>query len=466
MDRRDFLKAASVGGVAVTAGCSSETESEKSDGGDGTTADTTEERDGRSETETQGDGDQESEEPVENQVVYHVDSNGSNSGDGSPEEPLGTIQEALHRAEPGATIKVSSGEYMEAYSPGEPLRTVRAGEPGSPITITGPPDAILRPGIEIRHSHVHLTGLTVEALIDPENPNDPTSYFDHPILISPPADSNEYLRSIVCAPEGVGFSAYALIRVIRTEGVEIGPLRVTGIAGARWILPDKRNRHAGEVVYLGSPPTLVYRWHGPDVAYPWQGEIDETRDVHIHHIDNSGGHPHSRLVDAKLGTRDVTIEYCTDGGGSQNTEPYPASSIALRSYRATVRWCELSDGEGDGILVNPGGRYILDQVDEPAVSPDLIGSQLHLYGNSVSRFGSSDLMFETGHPDSDQQEFDPMTPNDLATFCENDLRRIFTRRINHSSPRQIEADPSAHCPTEIPEGNGTGHTGGEGSEAS
>ena len=373
---------------------------------------------------------------VNERNVFYVSVDGDDSNTGAESDPLRTIQQGLNRAKPGHTVEVTAGEYHEGDTPEEVLKTVRHGEPDAPITITGPEDAILRPSFQIRHSHIRLTGLTIEGLVDPDNPDDPESYYQKtdPIFISPSHKKDEYLRDIVCAPHGVGYGANGLINVFRTIGLDIGPLEVTGIAGAAWILPNKPNKHAGEIVYLGSPPGIVY-----EDFYPWYG-LDQTRDVHIHHIDNSSGHPHSELVDAKLGTRNVLIEYCTDGGGSQITEPYNGCSIGLRGHDATVRWCELRDGDGHGFKLTDSTEWLKeheDSVIDPEENPDN-----SIYGNTIAGFDVTAIEL---HGSLAEQ----------GTICGND--------ISEPDDLSVPTDKSAtdSCPAEIPDGDGIGHLGGE-----
>lgn len=457
MDRRRFLKATSTVGIAGAAGCQDHLEDQK-----GSEPTPTEERTDTPEPNTgqdTADTEQESEETESS--VYRVAPDGEDSNLGSTEEPIATIHEALQRATPGDTIDVASGTYREEHAPGIPLQTIRDGKPNAPITITGPQDAILRPSLRIKHSHIRLEGITIEALLNPEKRDDPSSYAGYAIEIRPPKDSDDYLEDIVCAPAGVGYSAYALIRVVRTKDLEIGPLRVTGLAGASWILPDESDRHAGEIIYLGSPPGMVFDSYGPDVDYPWAGEIDETRNVHIHHIDNSGSHPHSELVDAKLGTRNILVEYCTDAGGSQNTERYPPCSIGLKGYNSTVRWCELKNGEGDGIRIYAGGRRLGQELDEPTIPSEKIGKGNAIYGNRIQGFGNSPVMLKTGHPDPDQRQFELVTPEDQEYLCGNDAGNLYTQRIDYTDIEKLDFDLTQTCSDELPEGDGIGHTGGD-----
>lgn len=341
---------------------------------------------------------------------YHVGPDGSDANVGTASEPLATLQEALMRATPGDTIRLQPGRYREsAY-------TVRDGLPDTPITITGPEDAVLQPpasgsALWIKNSHIHLTGLTFDGLLDPDDPTDPASYSDGNLIhVRPPDDTDDYLEHIVCSPIGIGNAGEALMVFNRTKHLEVGPLRVIGAAGANWILSGESERHAGEIVYLGTPHRSIYEGN-----QPWS-TLDETRHVHVHHIDNSDGHPHSELVNTKVGTRDVLVEYCTDGGGSQNNEPNPAASVRFEGTGDTLRWCDLRDGEGHGVFLGRENNAV--------------------YGNRIQGFDGNDVELGTD-------------PVDQELLCGNDVSE------------STHGDPDAPCPTDLPEGDGIGHLGGD-----
>jgi len=369
---------------------------------------------------------------------------GSNSGIGTEDDPYETLEQGLNVAEPGDTVRAEPGEYSG------PLVVRNGGEPGNPLTITGPEDAVLTGGEDgaqpmyITASHIHLTGMSVDGLLDSENPEDPLSYADAgPLIeINPPKDpdSDEYLKDLKISPHTVG-NAYAhTIVVQRSKNVEIGPFRVTGLAGAYYMLDeDATEEHVGEIVYLGTPLSA----YGSD-HYPWE-ELDQTRNVHVHHIDNSDGHPHSEMVNTKPGTRDILIEYCTDGGGSQNTEEYPSASIRFQSHGATLRWCDIREGLGNGVHVSRGGAdWVKDQfegrIEEP-FDPDLIGKGHIIYGNRISDFSGAEIKHEYVSPED-------------QIICGNEIEGEILN--HHEEPYTQEI-----CPTYLREGDGVGHLGGD-----
>lgn len=377
-------------------------------------------------------GDQATETPP---TVLHVDGqHGSPSGRGTEADPIKTVQTAIDRARPGQTVTVATGEYRLR----QPLRTVRDGTADAPITLTGPPDAVIRPATDIdrmpslfriKNNHIHLRGLTLTGLGDPSRPETIAQYKVKAVVrVEPPTAA--FLRDIVVKPDRVGHSYWGTINHKHANNVEIGEFEVIGPAGAGYVLTDEPNSHAGEIVYLGTPPGAVVK----DAA-PWG--IDESHAIHVHHIDNSAGHPHSELVNTKLGTHSVLVEYCTDGGGSQNTEPYPAASVHLQSYDATVRWCDLRDGEGHGIHVNSGSDGALDKLDDPPVSRETVGTGHRIFENNVEGFGTDAIAY-TGTSQAAQD-----------IVCGNTISGT------------TQGSPTTTCPTTTPDGDGVGHLGGD-----
>lgn len=372
--------------------------------------------------------------------TIYVDAEAGGLGaDGSRESPLHTIGAALDVAGPGDTVRVASGEYVERIEP------PNGGEPGEPITITGPPDAVIRSDpaeynvVLIRESHVHLRGLSIDGLENPDAPGDVDSYSRAQLVqLRPPKHVDRYLRDVVIAPHRIGNTMKSLVSVERSRNVEVGPFRVIGPAGAGYLYTDEAG-HNGEIVYVGtSPSNLGTDWH------PWT-EYDRTADVHVHHVDNSAGHPHSELVNTKLGTHDVTVEYCTDGGGSQNTEDYPAASVRLQSYGATVRWCDLRDGGGFGVEV---ASHTAHDAQERKSAEELTeaerrgGTDNAIYGNRVTGFEEGAFDF----PDADLGQ-------------DSAAQRLF---CGNQYDGETDGEPGVPCPGSVPEGEGTGHTGGDG----
>jgi len=285
------------------------------------------------------------------------------AGEGTPDETFGTIQAAVDAAMAGDTVTVPAGTYREKVT------TARSGTADAPITIVGPESAVLRGArgaygvVRINHSHIHLRGLTIEGLLDPDHPDRLASYVAGQLVQTrPPPSTDDYLRNIVVAPHAIGYSRRSLVGLERTVGAEIGPCRISGLAGAAYQLGGEESRN-GELFYIGtSYSNLGADWH------PWT-ELDETRDVRIHHIDNSEGHPHAMAVDLKEGTRNVTVEYVTDrNAGHVGTDETPGA-ISFKSQDSTVRWSHIADSP-------IGAEFAPSTPDQPVSGNDLYACRL------------------------------------------------------------------------------------------
>lgn len=114
----------------------------------------------------------------------------------------------------------------------------QGGEPGAPITITGPPDAVLRPDpgaaqiLRIHHSHVHLTGLSIDGLLAPERRFETLdAWAAIGVDISPCAPfkeaTSDYLTDILVEPHRIGGSWETLIVPTRIRDASIGGFEVT-----------------------------------------------------------------------------------------------------------------------------------------------------------------------------------------------------------------------------------------------
>jgi hypothetical protein len=424
MRRRSFL-ASGIAGVGLLAGCSAESESNQQTPSD-TTAGT--QTDSPTATTTA------SQSPDENPKTIFVDTDGSIEAAGTKNDPIGSIQTALLQASPGDTIQVRSGVYQERIEP------PRGGQPDNPITITGPPDAILKSDprkyyvVLIRHSHIHLTGLTVNGLENSDAPGDVNSYSQAQLVqVRPLTSTDEYLTDIVVSPHRIGNTQKSIVSLERTQNAEIGPFRVIGPAGTKYLLTGRAG-HNGEIVYVGtSPSNLETEWH------PW-AEYDQSNNILIHHIDNTEGHKHSELVNTKLGTHNITVEYCTDGGGSQNTEDSPAASVRFQSFDAIARWCDLRSGKGNGIEI---GSYKARDAQETQSDPSEIqrrgGTDNAAYGNRITGFGADAIAYPV----------ESQTQTDQRHVCNNEY------------DGQTMGDPDSACPSGIPTGDGIGHTGGD-----
>ncbi len=340
------------------------------------------------------------------------------AGEHTPDETFETIQAAVDAATAGDTVTVPAGTYREK------ITTARSGTADEPITIVGPESAVLRGArgaygiVRINHSHIHLRGLTIEGLLDPDHPDRLASYVTGQLVQTrPPLSTDDYLRDIVVAPHAIGYSRRSLVGLERTVGAELGPTRISGLAGGNYQLGGEESRN-GELFYIGtSHSNLGADWH------PWT-ELDETRDVRIHHIDNSEGHPHAMAVDLKEGTRNVTVEYLTDrNAGHVGTDETPGA-ISFKSQDSTARWCDIAD--------SPIGVEFAPATDEQPVAGN------DIYGCRIGDIERESVIIRSDTPIVDDQ----------GIVCGNQVEGF-------------DGPQPAACPSEIPTSETVGHATAE-----
>ncbi len=417
-----------VGTTSILAGCSgssneaSETDSSEEDS----------EANNGSEEDTE-------DEPSADQgpKTIYVDPDGDDNNPGTEAEPLQTVLTALDRVQPGDTVYLNPGEYRGKFV------TIHPADPDNPITITGSKDAVLRPTqkvdeeeyypVEIQHSHYRITGFTISGLHTPDAPQQVDSYTERLVQIAPRDENSGYLEDIVFAPHGIGHTQRALVSVIHTKDSEFGPFKLTGPAGVQYLYGDKQS-HVGEILYIGQP---FQTYADGAQGYPWD-TYDQTRNLHIHHIDNSEGYHHAEMVDCKDGTRNITIEYCTDAGGSANNEPFTAQSIHMRGHDCTVRWNRLAGGTGNGIeIYKPGSKELYPEFGFDQEVYDRIATNNEIYGNEIHGFDGEAIALHEG------------TLNAQRHICGNDIQG------------DTSGNPEKDCPEELPAAGGIGHTGGD-----
>lgn len=428
MDRRQFLALATAG-IGGIAGCTG-------DGSDPTPGDPTSPT--RSEPTTSPvQSETSDDDSEERESTLHVAPGGSDGGPGTEDAPLGSIRQALKRAHPGDTIHLAPGEYREE------LRTVRSGESGNPITITGPPDAVWRGRegasvlLSIVHSHIHVTGITMNGLIDEGRAyEDRHAYVNTLVSISPVATHRsddlepvDYLEGVVLEPSRMGHCSSNMIFVTRLRDASIGGYRVVGPAGMDYH-PEVENAvksHVGERVYLGTGPDDMQGDH-----YPWDG-LDRTRDVRIHHVDNSAGYHHSEMVDIKIGCENVTVEYCTDRGAGGQTDGVTAGAISPKSRDCTVRWNDIGECPV-GIEFDPYAP--VDDVDAHDWATDNA-----IYGNHIHDYTREALLFR-------RPEEGLATPEDQRIICGNRIDGPYADEYAYAT---------GECRADVPSGDGIGH---------
>jgi hypothetical protein len=443
LSRRRILASLGAASSTVLAGCTSgdstETPAELTEA----PTETTTSRTDTGATQTDTDSPTSSQESSSDTI--HVAMDGDDANPGTEDEPLAAIQTAVEEAGPGQTVYVHPGEYFEF------IEFREDGDPNAPVTLTGPPDAVLKPPKDVEYgcigvgaNHVHITGLTITGLYNPEEPETPDSYTPgHLVTLNTWAeDSDDYLEGLVVSPHRIGNAGGALINSVMLKDCDIGGFEVIGPAGAAWLFDDEEEGHYGEFVYLGTA--------GDNRAERGYDDYDRTRNIRVHHIDNSAGHPHAELVDIKAGVSNVTVEYCTDAGGVQSEDSYTSQSINLGGHDCTIRWNVIQNAHGSGVEIGPWG--VMSKPGEYLATPvtefeHQFGTGNAIYGNvfTGNKTDAIDFLRESRRPG---QEDNPL-PDDQRALCDN-LYDGYS-----------DASPSTSCPTDLPPGEGVGHLGGE-----
>lgn len=396
--RRRMLATLGLVTTGVLAGCNESTESD--------TADSPTESESREPitesraTETKS----ETATRTPNTADYYLSPDGADDNDGSQENPLATVSEGLNRAQPGETIRLTPGEYTEA------IFTVRNGKPENPITIEGPEDAVIRPppetysAVTIRHHHIHFRGMTITGLIDPaEKYEDWRAWAGNCVQISPISRADEgveYIRGAVVEPAKAGNTRRALIQTVRIRDAVIGGFEVIGPTGMRYDprVANHKIGHVGEIVYGGEPADAHKR-----PGYPYDTP-ERTRNVRVHHIDNSAGYSHNDFVDIKPGCTNVTVEYCTDRNAGHNNEGLVGPAINVHGNDCTIRWNDIGD------CPSPIG-FASWKMDETEW-----GQNNAVYENYIHGFAAGAFNFRT-------RKGVELGPADQRTLCGNQIER-------------------------------------------
>ncbi len=360
--------------------------------------------------------------------IYYVGPEGSDRNPGSESNPLATLHHALARVEPGEGVHVLPGEYAT------PAKTARGGESGQPITISGPSEGVFHSRIEIIHSHVHLKGLTFDGLRNPDAPESPTSYEGNQIMVHPPTQSGQYLTDVKVLPDAVGNTIGRCVRVSNTNNAEIGEFELIGPVGTGFLYEGSEGENI-EVVKIGEPP---------DNLEPGEA-IDQTHDIHVHHIANLEGYPHAELVEGEPGTYDILIEYCTDNGGSGKHPSSGDTSMALRGASSTLRWSVLANGHGSGLEIGVGGVPSKADAFEDVPEDRFPSKNNSVYGNRIVDNRGNAIQFEA----EDEDATIDGGPEEQKVICGNEYNG------------ETMGDPDKACPDWVPETDRIGYLGGD-----
>ncbi len=200
-------------------------------------------------------------------------------------KPGESIQASIELAQPGDTVELKDGEYIED------IVTIRDGEPDKRITIRGSRDAILfgtgkeNRLFQIHHDYITLDGFTIDGKI---GPGDKEEHWIDKLLY---AHGNRETRVIKqygtefrSAIDGLIISNMKLTNA----GAECARMRyfvtnaqffsnhVENCGVYDFVLGGMKAKN-GELLYLGTSSNQIGDGKNPT------SEIDQTRFIHIHH---------------------------------------------------------------------------------------------------------------------------------------------------------------------------------------
>jgi hypothetical protein len=290
-------------------------------------------------------------------TTYYISPTGADTNSGtSPQVPLQTIQRAVDLAHAGDVITLAEGSYRQD------VVSRRDGTAQAPITITGPPTAVVYGGgkarvVEIHHDYITLQGFTIDGL--------------HGSARRAAGYRNKLLYAIGVQP-GNGVSGLRLLRMtfqnaggecVRlryfAQGNEVAhsTFRNCGVYAFRFDADGKN----GEAIYIGTAPEQRKDGKNPTSS------PDQSNNNWIHHnrFDSQG----SECVDIKEAATGNIIEHnvCT---GQRDKD---SAGFNVRGNNNVLRHNESYNNTGAGIRL--GGDTANDGIGNAVYANNLHDNQ-------------------------------------------------------------------------------------------
>lgn len=270
---------------------------------------------------------------VDGPRTYYVSPTGSDSNRGEgPAAPLATIQLAVDRARPGDQIRLAEGEYRQD------VVSRRDGTAAAPITISGPPGAVIRGGgssrvIEINHDNHTLKGFTVNGLWG--RADRAAGYRDKLLYAvgTRPGDGVVGLRVLEMSFANAGGECLRLRYHAMHNEVAYSSIAGCGLYDFRFGGGGKN----GEGIYIGTARGQLGDGRNPTAELDTSGH----NWIHDNSIDTGGG----ECVDIKEGARENLVERnsCT---GQRDPK---SAGLAARGDRNTLRDNKVYGNSGAGV---------------------------------------------------------------------------------------------------------------------
>ncbi len=279
------------------------------------------------------------------QRTLFVHPKGSDKSDNTIQTPFATIQQAMDIAQPGDTVLLMQGEYLQDIS------TIRNGLPNMPIRIIGMPGVIIRGGgktsiFDIRHSFIELSHFSIDGLFS--SSNKATDFRKKLIYIK--GIKNKGITGIKLLYMNIKNARDECIRIkYQAHNNEVAYSYISYCGAQDYIFSDGKKNHNGEAIYIGTAPEQIEEGKNPT------NEIDHSNQNWIHHniIESHG----SECIDVKEGSSFNIIEY----NSCMYQKDLNVGGISIRGNNNTIRYNHVVSNLGAGIRL--GGDTNLDGIN-------------------------------------------------------------------------------------------------------
>lgn len=316
---------------------------------------------------------------------YYVSPSGSDTNSGTDDrEPLRTIQKALDLAQPGSTVHLAPGTYLQD------VRTKRNGTSDAPIKVTGPSSAVVKGGggshvVDVNHDYHTLEGFTIDGL---HGSSSRASGYREKLLYAQGTETRAGVKGMRVEGMTIKNAAGECVRLryFARDNVLVGnTIRTCGVADFRFGGGDKN----GEGIYIGTADDQLKDGRNPT------SDRDESRGnlVRSNLIDTQG----AECVNIKEASTGNTIEGNTCTG---QRDPN-SGGLNVQGNDNVLRDNEVYGNVGAGIRLGGAtrtdgiGNDVYDNVlrdNETAGLKVMASPQGKVCGNTFSGNGGGDVI--------------------------------------------------------------------------
>ncbi|MEZ4731645.1 MAG: extracellular solute-binding protein [Caldilineaceae bacterium] len=288
---------------------------------------------------------------------YYVAPDGDDEAMGeSPVTAFATLQHALAIVQPGDTIHLLPGDYFET------VVSVVDGRATAPITIMGPPDAVLHGADDsnivfyLTHNYYTLVGFTMDGLYG--DPDQQEGYMDKLLYVQGKQVRRGVtgLRVLNMTFQNAGGECLRLRYFARNNEIAYSTFTTCGLYDFAFAGGGKN----GEAIYIGTSST---QW--ADGKNPTAEPDQSTKNWVHHNVINTQG---NECVEAKEGSSANLIEYNTCTG---QLDP-DSAGIGSRGNGNIIRYNRVYGNVGAGVRL--GGHEVDDL--QYGVQNEVYGNQL------------------------------------------------------------------------------------------